>query len=162
MSIIRLSALIASFTLGILVGSAAVNLISGAHLDYAELEIQKLNTKLADQSEQITALEQNLAKRQKSSSINEIDIRVSFKETKPANEYDKLGIEKSVKKLLRDVRGKEVSSVDPLLITNIIDRRTVESSNRKFLLVVKGTLISEKLIMYVEASQIQQEQSADR
>lgn len=153
--VIRLSTLIAVFTLGFLLGASLLNLISGVHLDKAELEIQKLHTQLSDQSEQIKALEDSLAQRRKLT-VSKIEIHMIRKDDKQENEYDNLEIEKSLKELLRDVRGQEVASLDPLLITNIIHKRTIEISERKFLIEVKATLISEKLIMYVEVTESQQ------
>lgn len=152
MNFIRYSLIAATFIVGMLVGAATLNLVCGIHLDNAELEMQKLHTKLADQSEQIAALEKTLEQRQKSA-VTEIEIHVNFKDDKQNDEYDKLEIEKAVKKLLKNIRGKEVSSLDPLLTTNIIDGRMIEVSKRKFLLSVKSLLISEKLIMNIEITE---------
>lgn len=151
MRLIRFS-VIAGFLVGMMVGAAAINLVCGAHIDNAELEIEKLNTKLADQAEQITALEKTLAQRQKFA-VTEIEVHVSFKDDKESDEFNQLEIEKAVKKLLKNIRGKEVSSLDPLIITNIIDGRPLEITKHQFLLSVKSLLISEKLIMYVEAKE---------
>jgi len=146
---------IASFIVGMLIGAAILNMFCGTHIDNAELEIQKLHTKLADQSEQITALEKNLEKRQKLA-VTEIEVHAYFKDNEESDEYNQLEIEKIVKKLLKDIRGKQVSSLDPLIIANIIDGRTVEVSNSKFMLSVKGLLITEKLIMHVEMTEKEQ------
>lgn len=151
MKLIRHS-VVASFIIGTLVGAAALNLVSGVHIDNAELEIQKLHSQLADQSEQITALEKTLERRQKLA-VTEIEIHITPKDTQQSDEFTELEIENAVKKLLKNIRGKEVSSLDPLLITNIIDGRTVEISTRKVLLSVKSLLLSEKLIMYVETTE---------
>lgn len=151
MSLIRRCA-IASFIIGMLIGAAILNVICGKHLDKAELEMQKLHTKLADQTEQITALEKALEKRQKVA-VTEIEVHVNFKDDSESDEFNQLEIEKIVKKLLKDIRGKQVSSLDPLIIANIIDGRIVEVSKRKFVLSVNGLLVSEKLIMHVEITE---------
>lgn len=156
MTVIRLSTILATFSLGFLLGATMLNIISGAHLGTAELEIQKLHTELADHTEQIKALEDSLAQRKKAT-VSKIDIRIM--PSKDDNEYDKLEIEKTIKQLLRDVRGQEVASLDPLLVTNIIDQRIIAVSDRKFLVEVKRSLISETLIMYVDITASSQKQN---
>lgn len=147
--------LTASFIVGLLAGAAILNVISGKHIDNAELEIQKLQTKLADQTEQITALEKALEKRQKLV-VTELEVHVNFKDEDENDEYNQLELEKAVKKLLKDIRGKEVSSLDPLLVANIVEGRTIEVSKRKFVLSVEGIAVSEKVIMYVAITEIPQ------
>lgn len=144
------------FSLGILLGAAAINIITAAHLDNAELEIRQLYARLADQSEQISVLERSLAQRQRIT-VREIEIYLSFRNAGQGSEHDKLEIEKTIRQLLKNVRGQEVSSLDPLLITSIIDGRTVKIGGSSFLLKVKGTLVSEKLLMYVETEEISEE-----
>ncbi|MFZ5641617.1 MAG: hypothetical protein ACOY4Q_13145 [Bacillota bacterium] len=65
-----------------------------------------------------------------------------------------LEIETAVKKLLKNLRGQEVHTLDPMLITNIVDRRFIETFDHKYRLTVKGTLVSEKIVMYVEAEEL--------
>ncbi|MDT3698913.1 MAG: hypothetical protein RO469_05745 [Thermincola sp.] len=158
MSIIR-RCVAASFIVGLLAGAAILNVVSGKHIDNAELEIHKLQTKSEDQVEQIAALEKALAealKKRQKLAVTEIEVHVTFKAEEESNEYNQLEIEKAVKKLLKDIRGKEVSSLDPLIIANIVDGRTVEAAKRKFTLSVKGIAVSEKVIMYVETTEIPQ------
>ncbi|PKM89869.1 MAG: hypothetical protein CVU87_04000 [Firmicutes bacterium HGW-Firmicutes-12] len=140
---------IASFIIGILVGAATLNIVCGKHLEHAKLEIEKLEAKLADQTEQITALEKTLAQRQVLV-VTGIEVHVSFKDEALNEEYNTLEIEKSVNKLLKDIRGKKIPSLDPLLITSIIEGRSIKISNEEYILSVKSLLISEKLIIYVE------------
>lgn len=150
MTVIRLSLILSTFSLGFLLGATTLNVISGIHLDRAELEIHKLHTHLADQAEQIKALEDTLAQR-KTATVSKIDIQII--PSNADNEYDKLEIEKTIKQLLRDVRGQEVAALDPVLITKIIDNRIIEISDHRYLVEVKQTLISEKLIMYVKITE---------
>jgi hypothetical protein len=140
---------IASFIIGLLVGAATLNLVCGKHLDQTKLDIEKLQEKLADQNEQIITLEKTIEQSQVLV-ITGIEVHVRFKDEDLNEDYNILEIEKAVKQLVKDIRGKEVSSLDPLLIKNIIEGRTIKISNEEFLLSVKSLLISEKLIIYVE------------
>ena len=141
----------ASFVIGLLVGGAALNLVSGTHLDNAQLEIERLNAQLTEKSEQISALEEAIAQHEKWA-VTEIEVQVSFKNPKENDELHTLEIEKTVKELLKNIRGRQVSTLDPTLVFNIVNGRTIEVSNLEYTIAVKSVLISEKLIMHVEAA----------
>lgn len=148
--ITRLRLIIASFILGALVGAAALNLVSGRHLDNAELEIRKLRSSLADQNEKTNLLEKKLAVRQKLI-VNEIIVSANLND-----EFEKLEVEAAAKKLLKVLKGKDLKELDPNLVINIIDKRIVETPEHKYRITVKGTLISERIIMYIDAEEIRE------
>lgn len=87
--------------------------------------------------------------------VTEIEVHTTFKDDRESNGFSELEIEKSVKNLLKDIRGKEVAPLDPLLIRNIIDGRMVEISKHQLVLSVKCLLVSEKLVIYVEVSEVE-------
>lgn len=151
MSFIRWS-VIAGFIIGILAGAAGLNMVTGTHMDRAELEIERLNAELAESYEQISALEKTLAQHKKAA-VTEIEVHVAFKDGNQRDELTTLGITKTVRELLTNIRGREVSTLDPQLIVNIVDGREIEISNREFVLTVRSLLVSEKLIMDVEAKE---------
>lgn len=144
----RIRTILASFVLGALIGAAGLNWATGYHLDKAELEIKRIQANLADQAEKNTVLEKKLAVRQKLT-INEITVYVNVDD-----EFEKLELESIIKKLLRELKGKQLKEVDPTLVVSIVDKRIVETQEHKYRLAVKGTLVSEKVIMYVEAAEI--------
>ena len=143
---------LAAFVLGLAIGAATLNLISGTHLDTAQLEIERLNVKLDEQSKQIATLQETIAQHQEFA-VTEIQVAVSFKDAAQNDEINALEIEKTIKDLLKSVRGREVSTIDPVLLVNIVDGRTIEVSNVDFKVKVKILLISEKLLMHVEAEE---------
>lgn len=151
MSFIRYS-VIASFIVGILAGAAVINIVCGKHIDHAELEIERLHSQLEEQSEQIATLEETLAE-QEEFAVTEIEVHVTFKDKKQNDELNTLGIQKSVKDLLKTVRGREVSTLDPMLIFNIVDGRSLQVADTEFIVTVKSVLVWEKLVMYVEAAE---------
>lgn len=143
--------IIASFIVGLMVGAAGLNLVSGTHLDNAQLEIERLNAQLAEKSEQISALEETIAQQEKWA-VTEIEVHVSFEDPKENDELNTLEIEKTIKELLKNVRGRQVSTLDPALVFNIVNGRTIEVSNIEFTVTVKSVLISEKMVLNVEAA----------
>lgn len=156
MIIIRVKAVLAGFTLGALIGAAGLNLALGKHLDKAELEIRKLRLAYEEQTEQLQAAEKELAIKTRVAVVNEITVNVIFED-----EYERIEIETAVRKLLRNLKGKEVSSLDPLLVSNILDGRTT-TPDTKYILTVKGILVSEKIVMYIEAKEVEEQSILDR
>ena len=149
MIILRLKPILAGLILGWLIGAASVSLLAGKNLDKAELEIRNLHIQLEDQTEQLADMDKKLTAAKRNMLVSDIDVHVDF-----PDEYERLEIETAVKKLLKSLRSREVSSLDPALVANIIDRRILEVSEHKYHLTVKGTMVSEKIIVYVEAKEI--------
>ncbi len=152
MNIGRIKTLASGLFLGILIGAAGLNIVVGSHLDRAELEILKLRTELKDKSEQLESAEKELEVKKQAAVVDEINIHVNY-----SDEYEKIEIQSAVKKLLENIKGQEVQSLDPLLVTNIVDGRTVVTENQKYSLKVRGTLVSEKIIMYVDAEEVKEQ-----
>lgn len=152
----KIKAILAGFILGFLTGAAILNLLIGNNLDKAELKINKLQSELEDSSAQVIDLEKELANVEKKLTakqkpvVSTMDIHVLLED-----EFEKLELEAEVKKLLQDIRGKDVEALDPLLITGIVNGRTLSTAARNYRMTVKGTLVSEKLIMYIEANEIE-------
>lgn len=146
----RLKLITASFILGTLVGAAVLNLVLGRHLDNAELELRTLRSGLAEQREKTSLLEKKLEVRQKLF-VNEIRVNINLED-----EFEKLEVEAAVKKLLKVLKGKDLKELDPNLVINIIDKRIVETPEHKYRVSVKGTLISERVIMYIDAEEIKE------
>lgn len=147
-----LARLMAAFFVGVILGAISLNLILGNHLDTSELEIERLTAELEEQSTQIATLQETIAK-QEEWTVTEIQVEVSFKDAKQSDELVTLEIEKTVKELLKSARGRKVSTLDPQMLLNIVQGRTITASNTEFTIDVQSLLISEKLIIYVEAEE---------
>lgn len=144
----RFKLIIASFTLGILIGASVLNLVMGRHLDNAELEIRRLRSDLTEQYEKTALLEKKLSVKQKLI-VNEISVYANLDD-----EFEKLEVEAAAKKLLKVIKGKNLKELDPNLVVNIIDKRIIETPEHKYRLTVKGTLLSERVIMYIDAQEV--------
>ncbi|PKM79815.1 MAG: hypothetical protein CVU89_16480 [Firmicutes bacterium HGW-Firmicutes-14] len=152
MIVIRLKAVIAGFILGTLVGAAGLSLVLGSHLDSAELEVRRLRSEIEDLTGELENAEEKLAAREKATTVTEINVYVNFD-----NEYEKIELESTVKKMLKDLKGKEVSSLDPLIVANIIEGRTVETEEGRYTLSVTAALVSEKITIYLKAKAVKEQ-----
>lgn len=151
MIILRFKPILAGFLLGWLIGAASVSLLAGSNLDEAELEIRDLRLQVEDQTEQLTDMSKKLSDARRNLVVSDIDVHVDF-----PDEYERLEIETAVKELLKNLKGREVSSLDPALVANIVDRRLIEVAEHKYHLTVNGTMVSEKIVIHLTAKEIKE------
>lgn len=144
--------LMAAFLIGMLMGAAVITWWVGARIDYLMLENEKLQASLDSKETQMKKLEDNLASKQRFV-VNDIQAVVQFADEKEEDSFVQLSLEKEIILMLDDLWGKDVQSLDPILIANIIDQRTVEVDKKQYhLSVTRGPLISDKVLIYVEVT----------
>ncbi len=153
--------LLAAFLIGLLVGSSLITWRVGARIDYLMLQNEKLQATLDSRETQMKKLEDNLASKQRFV-VNDIQIVVSFDSEKDSDSFVQISLEKKIVEMLDDLWGKEVRSLDPVLIANIIHQRTVEvEDDQYYLTVTRGPLVSDKILIYVQASRKKPEETRD-
>jgi hypothetical protein len=144
--------LMVSFIIGVLIGASMVTWWVGARIDYLMLQNEKLQATLDTKETQIKKLEENLASKQRFV-VKDIQVEVSFPDEKEEDSFVQLTLERKIVEMLNDLWGKEVSTLDPALIANIIDSRTVQVDQQQYhLTVTRGPLVSDKVLIYVEAT----------
>lgn len=143
--------LIVAFLIGMLVGASLVTWWVGARIDYLMLQNEKLQATLDTKETQMQKLEDNLASQQRFV-VNDIQVIVSFPEDEEEDSFVQISLERRIVEMLDDLWGKEVKTLDPVLIANIIDNRTVEIDRKRYrLTITRGPLVSDKVLIYVEA-----------
>ncbi|MDW7674841.1 MAG: hypothetical protein SCK28_09920 [Bacillota bacterium] len=144
--------LIVSFLIGMLLGASIVTWWVGARIDYLMLQNEKLQATLDSKETQIKNLEDNLASKQRFV-VKDIQVVVSFSDEKEEDSFVQLTLERKVIEMLDDLWGKEVNTLDPTLIYNIVHNRTVEVESISYhLKVTRGPLISDKVLIHIDAS----------
>jgi len=145
---------LAIFILGFLVGGIYVNIRLGEQVDNLSQANSALRNELTDKQSELEQLKENAAK-QNVQVVTAIQPTVSLPEDK-LNRYEKMSvqleIEKNIKNWLKSLLGQEVRSLNYLLIPEIIDGREIELENKKYQLKVKIVIITDKIIVYVDAS----------
>lgn len=144
---------IAIFILGLIVGSTATNVLLGHQVDQLFHTNQELEKRLETAESELEVLKKNLASREKKV-ITSIEPHVSFTKngfSKYEKETLKLEIGKIVEEMLMPVKGQELNELDYPIIPQVIDQRLIEVDDKVFRLHVKTVVITEKLLIYLEA-----------
>ena len=133
-------------------GGSIVTWFIGARLDILMSENEKLASELDTKETRLQTLEDSLASEHQYI-VQDLEIIVEFEEGEEEDELVKLTLEKKIRTMLDDIWGKDVQSLDPLLIANIIERRTLTVEEQTYILTVtRGPLVSEKVLIYIKAS----------
>jgi len=141
------------FILGFLVGGIYVNIRLGEQVDNLSQANNSLRDELADKQNELQQLKDNMAQKN-IQVVTAIQPIISLPVDK-LNKYEemsvRLEIEKNIKDWLKSLFGQEVRSLNYLLIPEIIDGREMEIESKKYRLQVKILVITDKIIIYVDA-----------
>ncbi|GAW91282.1 hypothetical protein [Calderihabitans maritimus] len=149
----RFLSLTAAFLLGCILGAVLTSLLIGHQVDKLYFENETLKEALQAANSELEEVKQNLAAR-KRQVITSIEPHVIFPEDNLSSyEQDvfELALGKEIKRMLEPVRGKEVKAIDYILIPEIINNRLLKVEGRNFRLETKMIIVTDKLIVRVEA-----------
>ncbi|MGF7185647.1 hypothetical protein GGQ84_001739 [Desulfitispora alkaliphila] len=154
--------LFAAFAIGVLVGSGLVTWWVGGKIDYLMSHNERLQGELDTKETQLRTMEESLKTQQKYV-VSDMQIHIRFKNEKDEDEFTKMSLEKKVGDMLSDIWGKEVNTLDPILIANIVHNRKVIVEDTTYTLTVtRGPLISEKVMMFVEVEKSSEREQSEQ
>lgn len=134
------------FLLGIVIGGSTVNLINGRIIENLSFENESYKMKNDLLNEKINKL---------NDAIKAKSFRVITDITPYINNDDKkikIEIEKYIKSKLKDIYGKNVDKIEPILIYKIFDGRILTIENKKIILKVRYIIINANLEIYVDTT----------
>jgi hypothetical protein len=144
------------FVIGILVGASVTNMVIGKQIDNLHISNQGLRQQLSVSERELQSLKESLEERKKQI-ITSIDVKVEFAGDELTSYEESSAIltaEKRVEEWLEVIKGQEINDVDYMLIPEIIDGREIEADGRKFNLKVKLVVITDAVIVYLEAKPV--------
>lgn len=145
----RHSFLIVFFT-GVIVGSLfgvlALNALISYRLDMYHKRIKYLETVIDEKNIKLEKLEESINK--KRYILKDIDIIFIDKN----DDIDRLTLEKSIKEKYSKLIGKEVRTIDPDMLVEIVDKRIMVIDNRKYKLRLNKLMLTETLVLWIEVS----------
>ncbi|KKM12227.1 hypothetical protein SY88_04655 [Clostridiales bacterium PH28_bin88] len=134
---------VSAWMLGMLVGAALMGAMLESRLKAAYLEVQRLELTVSEQAVTLEKLNKQQTRR---FVVKEVSELVEYPE-----EAVRLAVEEQIHRLLKEFIGREVHDLDPFLLYNLFDGRTVSLEAKSMKLRVKALMISEKLVIYVQA-----------
>ncbi|MDN5347748.1 MAG: hypothetical protein PWP65_1312 [Clostridia bacterium] len=145
---------LAIFVLGALSGATAINALTAHHLEELILANDNLRQQLQNTAEELVKVKENLAQ-PSYQVVTAIEAHITFVEGDklPAVEQQSaaLILTREAQKILAPLKGQEVKKLNPILIPAMIDGRLIPVNGRQFRLKADLVLISEKLIIYLQA-----------
>lgn len=147
---------LAIFVLGLFVGAVLTALTVGRQLDAAYLERKALQNKVIELQDTIQRLEDSLADQQ-SQSIRIEQVKVSLVD--PPDPFIALDLEDEALRLLADLVGKDVGSIDLRLVHNLVNERIVEVEGKRYKLLVRGIQLYRQVEVLLEARHLPTENS---
>ncbi|MEW6662745.1 MAG: hypothetical protein ACOY9Y_15830 [Bacillota bacterium] len=136
-------AVFSALVLGLITGSSLMVVVLEERLKAAYLEIQQLSMTV---NQQKASLEQLKKQGPRVFIVKEVEELVDN-----PDEVLRLAVAEKVHNILKDFIGREVRELDPFLVYHLFDRRIITVGETSVLLTVKALMISEKLMLYVQA-----------
>ncbi|WP_177221356.1 hypothetical protein [Neomoorella thermoacetica] len=144
---------IAILLLGFLLGAGLANLYLARQQEQLHLARAELEQRLATASEELAQLKESQA-RQSYQVITAIEPVITFSGDKPPAVEGRAAtqaITREVQEILSPLMGQEVRRLNPALIPGMIDGRTMKVNGRQFQLRVTLVLISDRVVIHLQA-----------
>lgn len=151
----QLKRLAAVFLIGVLAGGAVISALMGKQIDSLALANISLREQLSATERELQQVKENL-KTHRTQVINTLKVQVLL----PANQEEsskylqgkiQLSVENKVQEWLQPVLGQDFTTLNHLLIPQVIDKRQVEVDGRTYVLKVKLVVVGCQTVIYLEA-----------
>lgn len=147
---------IAFLVLGFLLGSAGTIASIGLQVDELTNAKEILEEELSATQAELAQIRDSLSQHQEPV-VTSLAIKIEFTDLKLLRlEEDtiRLGIEKQIKEILKNLMGKKLKDLDPSLIPLIVENRLIEIEGHTFKVKVKLLVITEKIYITLQAQNI--------
>lgn len=146
---------VAMLLLGIFLGMALAALRIGGQVDALWIENSRLLDELRTRTERLHLLERQINKQYylRVTSIEpHVALRAAFSNAEAQSVC--LTIERQITQILNPLLGKEIKTLDPTLVMQILNQRKVQVNKQNYELSIRTLILSERLIIYVEAKSL--------
>lgn len=143
---------VAMLLLGIFLGMALAVLRIGGQVDALWIENSRLLDELRTRTERLHLLERQINKQcylRVTSIEPHVALRTAFSNTEAQSIT--ITIERQITEILNPLLGKEIKALDPTLVMQILNQRKVQVNKQNYELSIRTLILSERLIVYVEA-----------
>ncbi len=136
---------------GFLCGIVLLTILVSYRMDKKSMVIKQMQNTIDDRNTKLEKLEKSLdAINNMQYILKDIEILLNYE----GNELDKLEVEKVIEDKYKNLIGKEVSSIDVELVSQVIDKRILIFDEKKYKLKVEKLLLSQVMMMWVNVEAI--------
>lgn len=144
--------LLMSFAVGLIVGTIVgaigVTTVVSYRMDRLYENVATLENVINEKDAKLKKLEESINTMY--FVLRDIEIIIQFTGEDAEDEIDRIEIEKAIKDKYTDLLGKEVKSIDPDLVVEVIDERIFKLRGKEYRLKVNKLLLSEILKIWVD------------
>lgn len=137
---------------GIIMGVVIINFFISYRIDAYIKEIQYLNTIIEEDTVKLQKLKESI--NNKKLLIRSINVDVQFKDKEQEDEIVKIDLEKHIKQKFNGLIGKEVDKIDGDILYETVNKRIMKLYGREYQLRVTKIVISQDIMISVEAKKI--------
>jgi len=133
---------------GILIGSVTLSIIVSYRMDTQYRRITYLENTIQDKDARLEKLEKSL--NTQGVILKEVEVNLDFGEKEDGDEIDKIDIEKTIREKYITLLGKEVKTLDPDIILEVVDQRILKMEDREYKLQVNKLIVTETLKIFIQ------------
>lgn len=133
---------------GILVGATVLTSLVSYRMDKLYENVANLEKVINEKDTKLKKLEESINTMY--FVLQDIEVIIDFQGEDIEDHIDKIEIEKAIKDKYTELLGKEVKSIDPDLVVEVIEGRIFKLEGKEYRLRVIKLLVSEILKLWVE------------
>lgn len=133
---------------GILLGGVVMTTIISYKMDTLYENIAQLEYVINEKDAKLEKLEESI--NTMNFVLEDIQVIVDFKSKDIEDKIDKIEIEKVIKEKYTNLLGKEVNTIDPDLVIEVVDQRIFRLEGKEYKLLVNKLMLTETLKLWIE------------
>ncbi|MBZ2175030.1 hypothetical protein K8M07_07160 [Schnuerera sp. xch1] len=133
---------------GILLGGVIMTTIISYKMDTLYENIAQLEYVINEKDAKLEKLEESI--NTMNFVLEDIQVIVDFKSKDIEDKIDKIEIEKVIKEKYTNLLGKEVNTIDPDLVIEVVDQRIFRLEGKEYKLLVNKLVLTETLKLWIE------------
>lgn len=130
--------------IGFMAGAVAVNALVSFRMDMYHQQIKYLERVIDEKNIKLEKFEESINK--KRYILKDVEIILLYEE----DGIDKITLEKNIKEKYSMLIGKEVKTIDPDLLVEIVDKRIMIIKDKKYKLKLSRLMLAEVLKIWIE------------
>lgn len=132
--------------IGILIGTTIFTILISYRMDEHYKRIATLENIIQEKDTKLEKLESSINAR----TIVVQDIELSVTIDEEIDEMDKIVIEKAIKEKYRSIFGKEVKTIDPEILVQVVDKRIFKIDKKEYRAYVEKLILTEILKLFIK------------
>ena len=137
---------ITGLLVGTLIGTVIITVLISYRMDEQYKKIISLENTIQDRDAKLEKLENSID----SYAVVLKNVEIYILDNEEIDELDKIDIEKAIKEKYSTLLGKEVKTMDPDILVEVVDKRILKIDKKEYRVNIKKLILTESLKIYVD------------